>query len=112
MAKADAACRHEPMPWQRKLDSNRTQGLTLRPADRVFKYDLSLKPGEMYGLVEETRQRLVDFPSCTVRRLPQYLTRLPAYQPQCHREVSHQGCNGWRAAGGLSLRSRVSTVLR
>lgn len=35
-------------------------------AARVFKYDLSLAPGEMYELVEETRRRLRDFPNSTV----------------------------------------------
>jgi hypothetical protein len=32
----------------------------------VFKYDLSLAPGEMYALVEETRRRLAHFPDSKV----------------------------------------------
>lgn len=35
-------------------------------ADRVFKYDLSLAPGEMYALVKEARCRLADYPDSKV----------------------------------------------
>jgi hypothetical protein len=40
--------------------------MLLLATDRVFKYDLSLAPGEMYALVEETRRRLAKFPDSKV----------------------------------------------
>ena len=45
--------------------------MLLLATDCVFKYDLSLAPGEMYALVEETRRRLADFPDSKV--LPKLL---------------------------------------
>ena len=44
----------------------RVTGVGCWSADRVFKYDLSLAPGEMYALVDETRRRLADFPDSKV----------------------------------------------
>ena len=38
----------------------------LNGTDRVLKYDLSLAPGEMYELVEDTRRQLADFPESKV----------------------------------------------